>query len=158
MSVPTQALILNGNIYVYGCSDSAHRCVADTLFRINLSNTADIEQIDTDDMSAFTADTYDGDWTKTTGRHASLGGLLVQNSYIVNGGKCYQTAGTTTYRTANYAYSQPNKISSPVCGANISANAISICKLYLATKFNLPQPVQKTASQSMTVEYTLTEV
>lgn len=158
MSVPTQALILNGNIYVYGCSDSSHRCVADTLFRINLSNTADIEQINTDDMSAFTADTYEGDWTKTTGRHASLGGLLVQNSYIVNGGKCYQTAATQTNRTLNYAYTRPNKISSPVCGANGSANAISICKLYLATKFNLPQPVAKTASQSMTVEYTLTEV
>lgn len=158
MSVPTQALIHNGNIYVYGCSNSAHRCVADTLFRVNLSNTADIEEINTDDMSAFTADTYDGDWTKTTGRHASVGGLLVQDSFIVNGGKVFQTASKTTYRTANNAYSNPSRVSSPVCGAGVSANMVAICKLYLATKYNLPNEIQKTASQSMTVEYTLTEV
>lgn len=158
MSVPTQALIHDGYLYVYGCSDSTHKVVADTMYKINLANTGDVSEVDTADMGVFTADDYYASWSKTLARHTTLGGLLVQDNFIINGDKVYQTATHTGYRTVNYNYSMPNKISSPVCGVNASMNAVSICKLYLATKYNLPSEIQKTASQSMTVEYTLTEI
>ena len=157
MSVPTQALIHNGNLYVYGCSDSSHTVVADTMYRINLANTGDVDEVDTSTMGTFTAEAYNDSWSKTLARHTSLGGLLVQDNFIINGDKVLQTASTASYRTNNYPYALRNSISAPVCGIGVSPNIISVCKLYLATMFNLPSPVTKSASQSMTVEYTLTE-
>lgn len=158
MSVPTQALINNGYLYVYGCSNPSHRVVADTMFKINLANTGDISEVDTSDMSVFTASAQADSWSKTLAKHTSLGGLIVQDNFIINGDKVYQTATKSAYRTVNYTFAQPTKVSAPVCGMTNAANMVSVCKLYLATKYNLPNEIQKTASQSMTVEYTLTEV
>lgn len=157
MSVPTKAMIHNGNLFVYGCSDSSNKVVADTMFKVNLANTAIFSEVDTTDMGVFTASDYSDSWSKTLAKHTTLGGLIIQDNFIVNGDKVFQTASKTGYRTTNFNFLLPTKVSSPVCGIS-SQNMVSICKLYLATKWNLQSAVTKNASQAMTVEYTLTEV
>lgn len=156
MTVPTKAIVVGNYLYVYGCS--TYRIAADLMYKINLNDTTDITEVDTTDFDTFTAQEYSDGWTRTTGRCAILGNLIVQNSFIVNGDKVFKTSVLNGSRNTNYVYPSENTISSPLCGANVSTSAITVCKLYLATKFNLPSVVTKTSAQSMTVEYTLTEV
>lgn len=156
MAVPTKAIVVDNYLYVYGCS--TYQNVADLMYKINLNDTTDITEVDTTDFDIFTAQDYSSSWTRTTGRCTVLGGLIVQNSFIVNGDKVFQTSAHSGGRDTNYIYPFSDKISSPLCGANVSTGTVSVCKLYLATKFNLPSAVTKTSAQSMTVEYTLTEV
>ena len=98
------------------------------------------------------------------------GGLLVSMGGVVNGDKLYPCQSNWGLLNAD-GYSvfaeQPNKPSSyftqldtlrltsaaAVCPRGIYAN-----KMLNMTLFNLPSPIQKTSSQSMTVEYTLQEV
>ena len=156
IAVPTPAIILDGCLYVYACSTYAN--VADKMFKIDLSTPANITEVDTTDFSRFTASDWNDEWTMTTGRTSVMGGLIVNDSFIVNGDKVFPVTFDTTNRYSSKCYAIPNKISSPVFGCNRSANNISACKLYLATKYNLPSTVTKTSAQSMTVTYELTEV
>ena len=156
MAVPTKAIIFDNYLFVYGCS--TYQNVADLMYKINLNNTADITEVDTSDFDIFTAQDYAASWTRTTGRCTVLGGLIVQNSFIVNGDKVFQTAAHNGGRDTNYIYPFSDRISSPLCGANVSTSAVSACKLYLATKYNLPSVVNKTSGQSLTVTYELQEV
>lgn len=89
------------------------------------------------------------------------GGLIVNCGRVVNGGvgyTCNQQL-SETYR----AFNDMNKVSfmaMPIGVGNQSGTAqryICANKLVNTTKWNLPTPVQKTASQSMSIEYTLTE-
>lgn len=77
---------------------------------------------------------------------------------------CYSQFNVSeTHRVLDWAFITPNKCSSyliPIgahagyeMGRYIVAN-----KMLMTTKFNLPTTVHKSASQSMTIEYTLTEV
>ena len=96
----------------------------------------------------------------------SIGGLLVCSGRVVNGGVGYTCADqfgvTQDYHSSpNYVFQQPNSPSSYLEGIpysmTTSLRGIYACKLVHTTKYNLPESVQKTATQSMLVEYTLTE-
>lgn len=153
--VPVPAMIRDNRLFVYGYGSSYLR--PNKLYGINLSNTSDIIEIDTDDYVFYTGDGR----VVVSDRMAVLGGLIVHGSYIVNGNTVYKTAvdaPSTSNRARSYHYLLPNSISSPVFGNGLEVNMISACKLYLATKYNLPSSVTKTSAQSMTVTYELTEV
>lgn len=156
LSVPTKAMIHDGFIYVYGNRGTGEydRHPA-KIFAINLSNTADITEINT---SALTFGTFDGQgYSKTAERFATLGGLIVHDSFIINAGKAYECASKTPAITCNHAYALTDSISAPVFGINTSLNAVAVNKLYLGTKFNLDSVISKNASQSLRVEYELSE-
>lgn len=153
LSCPIRAMVLDNHLYVYGYT--TYNTVPNKIFIINLSNTADISEVDTSDFSNFNPDSS---ITSLTKRHAISGGIIVHDGFLINGGKIFEIASSTINYQYGIPYVLPNSISSPVIGINNSVNTISVCKLYLATKFNLDTPVTKTSAQSMTVEYTLTEV
>ena len=164
MAVPTPAMICNGCIYLYGYATNDY-CI-DKMYKVNLSQTQDIDEVDVTTFrkadlttqQTFTARAHEEGWTMTTGRCAIIGDTIVTNSYIVTGDKVYATSQLTTDAYKNYNLSMLNSISSPAFGLGVSINKIAVCKLYLATKYNLPSAVTKTSAQSMRVEYTLTEV
>lgn len=90
-------------------------------------------------------------------------------SRVINGENAYQCANQFTIWNdimEVFRFSSPYKPSSYVVGtmnaqytsATNRARYILANKLLNTTKYNLPSSVQKTPSQSMTVEYTLTEV
>ena len=93
--------------------------------------------------------------------------ILAGKSFVVNNGVLYKTGMTSpdTLHTWNLSGHFVNAsmnsgvgLVHPVFGNNIGYFYNSISKFYLATKFNLPTPVQKSASQAMVVTYTLEEV
>lgn len=100
------------------------------------------------------------------------GDLLVAPGRVVNGSTGYTClGGPITSGTGNildvsfstYAFNQAQKVSSYLveCGrsADISSpRRIFANKMVNTTLFNLPAPVTKASSQSMIIEYTLTEV
>ena len=125
------------------------------MFIVNLANTADITEVDTTDLNTW----FDGEAAcASAGRVSWLGGIIASESYLINGDKLFPLTINKYGRTTNRCYVMPNSISSPMIGINRTDSMVSVCKLYLATKFNLDTPVTKTSAQSMTVEYTLTEV
>lgn len=90
------------------------------------------------------------------------------NSFVFNGNniwKCKNNLATLGDIVFQYYASSPYNVSSLVTPANWYRTGKPNCQRYIianklinSTKFNLPSSVQKTTSQSMTVEYTLTEV
>lgn len=127
--------------------------------KINFSNQADQTTIslNSGEITKFWSPLY-------------CGGLLVSMGGVVNGDTLYpcQSNWSLPYASGYSVFAeQPNKPSSyitqldtlrltsaaAVCPRDIFAN-----KLLNMTLFNLPSPIQKTSSQSMTVEYTLQEV
>lgn len=126
--------------------------------KINISNQADQSVI------AFNA-TQDGMRSA-----AKFGGLIINSGMVVNNGAGYACGAqfspsvVGTYFSGVWAYQQLNKVSSLVLpvGASVGSGSveryIAVPKLLMTTKWNLPTPVQKTASQSMAIEYTLQEV
>lgn len=156
LRVPVKAMIYNNYLFVYGTAPAGSYEVsyARKIFKINLSEVTDISEVDTSEFDIF--DQYGGN--SINERFAMLGGLIVHNSFIINSDKVYQTATTQINYDGAVNYALPDRISSSVFGVNGSSNVLSICKAYLATKYNLDSPVTKTSAQSLTVEYTLTEV
>lgn len=90
-------------------------------------------------------------------RFTSLGGIIVHNSFLINGDKVFPVAKQNVSINAGHIFDNDG-ISAPCFGLNTSLNSVALTKLYLGTKWNLDSAVTKNASQSMTVEYTLTEV
>ena len=86
-----------------------------------------------------------------------MGEIIAHRSFLINGDKTFQISDGVIQAT-KMDLLPIDGISSPHVGLVDAVNSISVCKLYLATKWNLDSPVTKNASQSMTVEYTLTEV
>lgn len=156
LNVPTHAIVYNNYLFAYaltGLGDYDKH--PSKIYKINLNNAADYQEINTDNVERFDGQGF----CETAERFAQIGGIIVHDSFLINGDICYQTNRKTAPALENNVnYAQEGQISSPVFGINSAYNNIAVCKLYLATKFNLPQPIAKTASQSMTVEYTLTEV
>lgn len=124
--------------------------------KINISNQADQSSI------TFNA-------TQSCFKSAiKKGGLIINSGRVVNnniGYTCnnqFQTS-TSTYFAGVWAYQQLNKVSTLVMPIGSSTDSstmpryIAVPKLLMTTKWNLPTPVQKTASQAMAIEYTLTE-
>lgn len=155
---PTKAIVYNDHLFVYGYTDSEY--TPDTMFIVNLAQPADIQQVDmTDAPEGFKfgyRSNTDG-YHRINERFATLGGIIAHRSFLINGDKFYMVSDGVIQATRADILASDG-ISAPHIGLTNDVNVISVCKLYLATKFNLPQPVAKTASQSMTVEYTLTEV
>ena len=152
LAIPVKAMIYNNCIYVYGYTDNAG--LPNKMFRVNLANTADITSVDTSGYSAFHNAHSSG---RVSERFAMLGGIIVHDSFLINGEKTFELAQNSVGYSTYQNYAMPNSICSPVFGMDVSMNMISVSKLYLATKWNLESTVTKSSAQSMTIEYTLTE-
>lgn len=155
LPVPTQAMIIDNHLFVYGAE--TYDNVADSMYSINLANTTDIAQVDNTDFPLFSAEDWADAWTMTNGKHTVLGGLIVNDSFIVNGNKVYPMVRSTTNYNVNRNYTFCDKVSSPVFGCNSSMNNVAVCKMFLGTKFLLDTPVTKSSAQSMTISYELTQ-
>lgn len=154
---PTPAMIYGNYLFLYGVSGNGYN--PDILYKVNLTNN-DVDTVDSSLFSAYCPQ----DNARANERWCSLGGIIVHDSFLVNGDKTFPVSpasitGGQSIPLLNYAYH--NKIASPVfynTRQGTTYNMVSVCKLYLATKWNLQSAVTKTSAQSMTVEYTLTEV
>ena len=157
-TVPARAMILDNKLYVYGYTTDVG--IPNKIFSIDLATPANIQAIAVPDGYNFSPST---NFTRVNNRLAIHGGIIATDAFLINGGTVYPVNDKIIAYVRADVYAKTRSISSPVfavddTGDTHTINSIAINKLYLATKFNLPQPVQKTASQSMTVEYTLTEV
>lgn len=91
-----------------------------------------------------------------------FGGLIINSGRVVNGGVGYSCVSQLT--ESNRAFNDVNRpsfLAMPIGVGNQSGTLpryIVANKMVNSSKFNLPSTVQKTSNQSMTVEYTLTEV
>ena len=153
---PTKAMIYNGYLFLYGTAPTGGYNVSHPrkIYKVNLSNTTDISEVNTTDFSTF--DVYEGNGI--CDRYASLGGIIVHDNYLINGDKTFETYIDWTPQTVNRNYANPTSISSPCFGIGASLNSVAVNKLYLATKWNLDSSVAKTSAMSMRIEYSLTEV
>lgn len=155
---PTKAMVYNNHLYVYGYTNTYTD--ANKIFIVNLANTADITEVDMTDFPNYRfsrrVDSYDT-FHVINEDFVNLGGIIVHKSFLINGDKLFavQSAERGTNTSDTLAI---DKIIAPNVCPTSAENLITVCKLYLATKWNLDSPVTKNASQSMTVEYTLTEV
>ena len=157
MLVPTKAIIFNNYIYVYGNTSVLSGYHPMKMYKINLTDNTDQEEIDT---SLLTTDLrLDGENTSATANLVTpFGGIIVHNCYLINDDVMYPLTISRPTRTNLYSYGIYNSVSAPAFSTDASINVIYACKLYLATKFNLSSAVTKTSAQSMTVEYSLQEV
>ncbi len=157
MLVPTKAIILNNYLYVFGIEYVLSGYHPMKMYKINLSNTTDVVEIDT---TLLTVDNrLDGeDCSATACLVTPIGNKVVHQCYIIDSDVYYPLSLSKPSRSNLYSYAIPDSHSSPVFSTSNSLNVIYASKLYLATKWNLPQSVTKTSSQVMTVEYTLQEV
>ena len=154
LSVPTKAIIYNGYIFVYGNEGTGEYNKHPTkMFKVNLSNYADQNEIDTTLVEQF--DGQSG--SRTNERFTSLGGIIIHNSFLINGDKVFPVAKQNVAINSGHIFGNDG-ISAPCFGIGGSLNSVAVTKLYLGTKWTLDSAVTKNASQSMTVEYTLTEV
>ena len=126
--------------------------------KINISNQADQETI-----------TFNS--TQNCLKSAiKKGGLIMNSGRVVNNGVGYSCVSqftpnpTGNYFSGVWAYQQSgvSSLVLPVGASESSGNGlgrfIAVPKLLMTTKWNLPSAVQKTASQSMAIEYELEEV
>lgn len=154
LDVPTKAIIYNGYIFVYGNRGTGDYDMHPTkMFKVNLSNFADQNEINT-----TIAEQFDGQsGSRTNERFSTLGGIIVHNSFLINGDKVFPVAKQNVAIGAGHIFGNDG-VSAPCFGINTTLNSVAVTKLYLGTKWTLDSAVTKNASQSMTVEYTLTEV
>ncbi len=150
---PLQAIVIGNYLYVPICSET-YRPDPDAYVRINLTNFTDIDDItnNTGESNLFYV---------LTGAIAVNGSKAIStNGYLIDGTNLYKLSahgGRTNYNYTRYYAGQGNI--ALYDGLNTDAlNRAIVSKLYLATKFNLPSAVTKTAAQSMTVTYTLREI
>ena len=154
---PTKAMIYNNHLYIYAYSTTS--TTSDEIYIVNLANTADITEVDKTAAPNFVfgyrVDSFDG-MHRINERFTSLGGIIAHRSFLINGDKLYAVNDGIRKQTSSDYLAFDGIIAPNICPTG-AENALSICKLYLATKFNLDTPVEKTAAQSMTIEYTLTQ-
>ena len=101
---------------------------------------------------------------------SSSGKVLPGKNFVINGNSLFPCSSEDVWSCVNYsqiyAYGfLDQKVGLAGLGgqySNFSGASqtyyVAISKFYLASKFNLPEPVTKANNQSMTVTYTLTEV
>lgn len=154
ISFPMQAIVMDGYLYYPTCDSSeTYRPSPNGYIRINLSNFADIDEI-TNNTGLTTFD------ATVTGAVAIHGKKAIQDTGLLfDGTNVYKTAThkVGTYNLSRYFTSKGN-IAAYDALNNDSLNRAIVSKLYLATKYNLEVPANKTAAQSMSVTYTLREV
>lgn len=152
---PTKAMIFNNRLYVYGYTTSEY--TPNKIHWVDLTNDAIQGSVDVTLFSQFGYRNNTNAYHRIGERFTNLGEIIVHRSFLINGDKVFRVSDGVQQATQMDTLPIEG-ISSPHIGLTSSVNAISICKLYLATKWNLENAVTKNASQSMTVEYTLTEV
>ena len=154
LPIPTKAMVYNNHLFVYGLPDMGeYSKQARKIYSINLANTSDISEVDTTSFNSFESLSVQ----RAEERFAMLGGIIVHDSFLINGDKTYQCSLKTPGKV-NLDYGIPTSISSPCFGIGTSLNSVAVNKLYLATKWNLDSSVAKTSAMSMRIEYSLTEV
>lgn len=152
---PTKAMVFNNRLYVYGYTDSAY--TPNKIHWVDLTNDAIQGTVDVSHFSSFGYRSNTDGYHRIGERFTNMGEIIVHRSFLINGDKVFKVSDGV--QQATQADTLPIEgISSPHVGLVSSVNAVSVCKLYLATNWNLDSAVTKNASQSMTVEYTLTEV
>ena len=153
--VPIKAIVYDGYLYVYGYS-SGHATTPDKMYRIEISTPGNIAEVDTTDFNQFyyPSSTWIGVQNE---RMTALGGLIIHDNFLINGNKTFGLNQKYLQYNYNKAFGNYGGISSPIFGINDSQNTVSVCKMALMTKFALDTPVTKNPSQSMTIEYTLTQ-
>ena len=118
--------------------------------KINISNQAD--------QTSISFNTTQNAFLSAT----KIGGLIVNSGRVVNNGVGYTCSQQINEN--NRAFQDMNKISflaMPIGVGNESGTRVRYLvanKLVNTSKWNLPTPIQKTASQSMSIEYTIQEV
>lgn len=149
LRAPRQATIIGNYLYFPTCTGTS-RPDPDGFVRINLTNFADVDEITINDDDVYQA---------ATGGVSVVGSKAVLlNGHIFDGTTLYQTNGTDlVYSDARYYTGTGNIVAHGGFNSG-SLNRVVMNKLYLATKYNLQSSVTKTAAQSMTITYTLTEV
>lgn len=155
---PTKAMVYNNHLYVYGYTSTYTN--PNKLYIINLAETTDISEVDMTDFPnyqyAWRVDSFDA-FQRTNEQFTTLGGIIVHRSFLINGDKLFVVSDGAVQASSSDTLALGG-ISSPDISPTYTKNVISVCKLYLATKFNLPNAVTKTSAQSMRVEYSLQEV
>lgn len=159
----TSAIIKAGNYFYFPTAANAGLGV-NGYKKINFSNQADQSSISFNTAQAYyTQPIYGGGLVISCGN--SLNELGAVSGVVVNGLTGYNCKNTgLTSQSYSMAYGNTYKPSFFGMGAGGNSNPLYTERFILANKmvnttlFNLPTPIQKTASQSMTVEYTLTEV
>ena len=154
--VPMTITVYNGYAYFTNLNNTNSYC------KVQLSNTANITNL-----------TIVGtNQRKCEGCFIPVGDnkILVSSNYVINNTTLYQCNSSNTggsYEgSAGYFYVFPraeSKKGLSRLGDCFQYNRpnpfrVSTSKFYLGTKYNLSSPVQKTASQSMIITYTLQEV
>jgi len=148
--------VYDGYVYIFQ-RPNGFDPVSTVCYKINLSNQADVTQISVPTAANFMAPGFPAPIT---------GKIFPSSEWIINNGTCYKAAQTDSYEyqsgyqrlgfstkmTANGLTGLVSRIYST------NEFAVRISKLYLATKYNLDSTVTKSASQSMIITYTLTEV
>ena len=118
--------------------------------KINITNQAD--------QTALTFNTTQNAFLSAI----KAGGLIINPGRVVNGGVGYSCV--SQFSESNRAFNDVNKpsfLAMPIGVGNQTGTLpryLAANKMVNTTKWNLPSSVQKTSSQSMTIEYTLQEV
>lgn len=154
LDTPCKAIVNGGYLYVYGYSNNATK--PDKMYRIEISTPGNIAEVDTSDFSQFyyPSDTWNGIQNERITTH---GGLIIHDNFLINGNKTFGLNQKYLQYNYNKAFGNYGGISSPVFGINNSQNTVSVCKMFLGTKFLLDNPVTKSSAQSMTISYELTQ-
>ena len=162
----TSAIIKSGNYFYFPIATSAGLGVSGYK-KINFTNQSDQSTVAFNTAQGFyTQPVFGGDLLISCGNQWNEMGAV--SGIVVNGTTGYscKNASLTGSVSNSYsmAYGNPYKPSFYGMGVGGNSNGAVTERFILANKmlnttlFNLPSPVQKTTSQSMTVEYTLTEV
>lgn len=151
------------NVYLPITTNAASYQNVSGLKRISL-NTADQTQINFSDTLYYMPELMGSEEIQIAPYKPANANI----AYVINGDnawKCKNDVQTMNERVLGTYVNSPYKVSSLVSPENRYRASISIYPRYIfanklinSTKYNLPSSVQKTTSQSMTVEYTLTEV
>lgn len=163
--IPHQTKIVNGveqDIFYFPYYDSSnHRTDPRKMVKFNFQNQADYEVVSV--MSSAKMDIQNKMHTHMCGETSD--DLLVNFGYVMNDGVGYpcKCQYGETYSGSGVFYqpnvTQPSKIVTFASrNANNGGNQLLANKMVHTTKFNLPSSVMKTASQTMELEYTITEV
>lgn len=148
--------VYDGYVYIlprpYGFDPVSTSC-----YKINLTNSADVTEISVPTASNFLAPGFPAPFTNK---------IFPSSEWIINNGVCYKTGATDSYdyhagyerlgNSTKITTSGLTGLVSRIHNSNIFV--VRASKLYLATKYNLDTAVTKSASQSMIITYTLTEV
>lgn len=154
--VPMPITVDNGYAYFTNMNNG------NNIWKVQLSNTANVTALTMRGTNQLK-------WSSCFLPNAT-NKILAAKNYVINNGTVYQcnsnSTGLAQVGDNGYYYQMPYMESRRglVCLGGYmqytrpSPFRTEISKFYLATKYNLAQAVQKTASQSMIVTYTLTEV